>query len=199
MGLAVEKPLLTIRGKTLIEHVLERIRSSKSLSRMICVTSPHTNETRRLVQRLGYEVVETKGTGYLEDLRSVLESLGEGLYATFSADVPFIDVSTVDSLLADHREGGPLDFDYVLVVVPEELVTRLGMPTGSATKIKTSWGCFIPTGLRMIRVSSQIRVWSVLRGPKIRIIDHPGFAVNVNTSEDLKRAEELAGHFLESS
>lgn len=190
MGVA-EKAMLKIGGKYMVEHVLERLTFLNSLKKLICVVSPYTPMTKKLAIDLGYEVIETEGHGYYEDLKSVIENLGSGLYATFSADVPFIEIDTADSLLVRHTSGDLEKFSYVVVVVREELARSLGLNLENTTKYVVNGEKFLPTGMRMIRIKPKSSIKEVLLDPVYVTVEEAGFAINVNTSGDLKVAEQL--------
>jgi len=70
----VEKPMIEVGGKKLIEHILEEIEAVGL--EVICVTSPHTKRTEDFLRRIGVEFFRGSGSGYMEDLRETLECYG---------------------------------------------------------------------------------------------------------------------------
>ncbi|MEN3048363.1 MAG: NTP transferase domain-containing protein [Candidatus Caldarchaeales archaeon] len=192
MGGGVEKPLVELEGKKMVEHVLDRLAAVRSLSRVICVTSRFAPRTTEFLRRMGYEVIEAPGGGYLEDLKFALSALGPGLYATFSADVPFLVPEVVEELLSRHSRGDLSEMDYVVVVVREELVKSFGTSLRSATRYTVDGRPLFPTGVRLIRYKGG-SVDAALSSPHFVTVEDPGFAVNVNTPEDLRIAEAIAG------
>lgn len=66
----VEKPMLEIGGKRLIDMAIDEIESAMVES--IFVTSRYTPETEKYLKRQGFEVFRGGGRGYMEDLREVL-------------------------------------------------------------------------------------------------------------------------------
>ncbi|MCX8203719.1 MAG: NTP transferase domain-containing protein, partial [Nitrososphaeria archaeon] len=79
MGGAVEKPLVELGGKRLVEHVLDRLAAVRRLRGVVCVTSRFAPRTTEFLKRMGHEVIVAPGEGYLEDLKFALSALGPGL------------------------------------------------------------------------------------------------------------------------
>ncbi|MCS7118186.1 MAG: NTP transferase domain-containing protein [Thaumarchaeota archaeon] len=192
MGGAVEKPLVELGGKRLVEHVLNRLAAVRRLKGVVCVTSRFAPRTTEFLKRMRYEVIEAPGEGYLEDLKFAISALGPGLYATFSADVPFLVPEVVDGLLARHIGGDLSGRDYVVMVVREELVRSVGTSLRSATRYAVEGSQLFPTGVRLIRYRGG-SFDAALSSPHFVTVEEPGFAVNVNTPEDLRIAEEILG------
>ncbi len=70
----VEKPMIKVKGRRLIEHILEEIELVDL--EVICVTSPYTKRTEDFLRKRGMEVFRGSGLGYIEDLKETLESYG---------------------------------------------------------------------------------------------------------------------------
>src|SRR6188472_3186994 len=79
----IEKPLLKIKDKTMIENILHALIASKKFGRIVGVSSPNTPKTSTF---LGYcspgiiDVIETEGISYSKDLSVVQEpKTGHGI------------------------------------------------------------------------------------------------------------------------
>jgi len=94
----IEKPLLKICGRVIIDVVID---VAKSISKEVYVAiSPHTRNVREWVSRRDdVYIVETLGQGYPEDIRYSLNIIGEFPLLTLPADMPFISVDVVKSFI----------------------------------------------------------------------------------------------------
>ncbi len=106
----VEKPLLRVCGETLLERLASRL---TRLCRLVVVAvSPYTRRVARLAGRLGLEVVETSGAGYVEDLSMLLRALRPRPLLVAPGDLYAKD----DCLEALVAEALRLDADIVTFV-----------------------------------------------------------------------------------
>jgi len=69
----VEKPVLVVRGRKLIDFAIKEIKNAKVDA--IYITSPHTPETEKYLYELGMEVFRGKGKGYMDDLFLAVKEL----------------------------------------------------------------------------------------------------------------------------
>ncbi|MDJ0274985.1 MAG: NTP transferase domain-containing protein [Aigarchaeota archaeon] len=189
----VEKALLEIDGRPMVEHVLERLALVRSLRRVICVTSPYTPTTTSHLRRRGIEVFVASGRGHYDDLHEAMESMGSGSYAAFSADVPFIDPAKVEELLVRHHVGDLKGMRMVVVTVPVRLAVSLGVrpsaPHGMIGKDLQH------SGIKLIHHEAGTPLDLLLSGMHVLTVEEESFAVNVNTPEDLEAARRLARRF----
>ena len=73
LKIPVEKPLFKLHDKPLIKYVLDNLSASKLVEKVIIATSPHTPKTKDYVDNLDYEILETPGVNYLNDLSLILD------------------------------------------------------------------------------------------------------------------------------
>lgn len=186
MGQGVEKPLKKIGGKRLIDYVAEAALNAKTISEIICITSQNTPNTTSYLLSRGYAVRVGKGDGYYSDLLAILWELLRDLYVVCSADIPFISPNDIDGLINEYVER-LWSHPYIFVAVPAELVKKLGLSASSRFKIEEKELC--PAGIRLIdtRKIDEGR----LPPPYVLVTNEPRLAVNINTAEDLRVAEEL--------
>lgn len=184
--MGIEKPLVLLGSKRLIDYVIEAALGAETVGKIICLTSKNTPSTTEYLRSRGFEVMVGRGMGYYEDLLSVLWGLPSDVFVVCSADIPFISSKDIDNLVKGYFErlsGNP----YIFVAVPVEVVKRLGLSASSRFRVDDQELC--PAGLRLI----DKRFIDVGRLPKpyILILNEPRLGVNINTVEDLKRAEIL--------
>ncbi len=189
----VEKALLEVDGRPVVEHVLMRLERVRSLRRILCVTSPYTPRTTEHLRRLGLEVFTASGKGHYDDLHAALEAMGSESYAAFSADVPFINPARVEELLVRHHSGDLREERMVVVMVPAALVASLGLKPSSPVRMVT--GDLQHTGIKLIHYVAGTTLEELLSNARFVTVEEESFAVNVNTSEDLEAARRLARRF----
>ncbi len=189
----VEKALLEVDGRPVVEHVLMRLERVRSLRRILCVTSPYTPRTTEHLRRLGLEVLTASGKGHYDDLHAALEAMGSGSYAAFSADVPFINPARVEELLVRHHSGDLKEERMVVVMVPAGLVASLGLKPSSPVRMVT--GDLQHTGIKLIHYVAGTTLEELLSNARFVTVEEESFAVNVNTPEDLEAARRLARRF----
>lgn len=186
LGAGVEKPLVMLGGKRLIDYVIDAALNAETIRKIICITSQNTPNTTKYLLSRGFEVLEGKGTGYYDDLLSALWRLPSDIYVICSADIPFISSMDIDKLVKEYVErlcGNP----YVFVAVPIEIVRKLGLSASSRFKVDERELC--PAGLRLI--DTRLISDRILPKPYILVLNEPRLGVNINTIDDLKQAEVL--------
>ncbi len=98
----LEKPMLRVKGKILIEYAIQELEIA--CLDAIFVTSKHTPKTYEFLKERGYEVFMAMGEGYMKDLRYAVEEYG------------LIEpILTINSDLYFRREGillGIIDFYF---------------------------------------------------------------------------------------
>lgn len=92
-----EKLLLKYK-KPIILHVAKAMTDSKCFSKILFLTSKNSPKTKQLLLENNFEVVDTPGTGYVEDLNLVLKSLDDSVFVT-SGDLPLLDVEIIKKLV----------------------------------------------------------------------------------------------------
>ncbi len=183
MTLHEEKHLLKVGGKPMIEAVLEALRDSEEIDKIVVAVSKHTPETARFVERLPVEVLKTPGEGYVRDMEYAVRKLGLDVALTISADLPLITGEVINRIMERYwRCCKPA----LTVVVPMETKERLGL--GVEYVIKARNRRLVPVGINVI---DGRRIDEGELEEEVFVIDEEEVAVNVNTPHDLKIAEQL--------
>ena len=184
MGAQLEKPLIKILGRTMIERVIGALRSSQNIDDIVVATSEFTPKTAELMRDSSIKVVETPGADYCIDMRHAIKECG--LFSpvlVVSADLPLVTKELIDHVIAYyHRCGKPA----LAVVIPAEDYERLGLRAEQLFKVKGK--LTTPVGINVIdsRYIDKPRI-----AEKILILDRAEPVVNVNTLSDLKIVEKL--------
>ena len=94
----VEKALLGLRGKRLIEYVLDA--AGKLNGELYIAPSRHTPLTKRWCIERGIQLIETVGEGYSRDLRYVASKVDRPILF-LPVDTPFLTAELLNEFLAE--------------------------------------------------------------------------------------------------
>ena len=70
-----EKPLFKLHDKPLIKYVIDNLKSSRLIDKIVIAVSPNTRQTTEYLRSLNedYKILDTSGDDYLKDLSYILE------------------------------------------------------------------------------------------------------------------------------
>lgn len=180
MNSDTEKPLIEVCGLPMIEHVIRAVSASKRIIHIIVATSPKTPETADYVRKLGYDVFETPGNGYVEDLQYFIsECYGNDqnqVILSITADLPLITSETIDQVIIKYERCGK---PAMCIAVPVEVFQKHGL------KPSIVLGDVVPSGLNILRSNNKQQDEEVLKLGKIEL------AVNINSFDDIVVLEEV--------
>lgn len=99
------KPLANIAGRPMIQHVFERVRQAKKVSRVVVATED--DRIKKAVEAFGGEAIITRpdhrtGTDRVAEVATHIEA---EIYVNVQGDEPLIDPGTVDSLVESMLEN----------------------------------------------------------------------------------------------
>jgi len=183
MTIPVEKPLLYVGDKPMIEHVVDAIKSAQEVDRIIVAVSRHTPRTAIRARGLSVEVLETPALDFISDARYAVKSLGLKTVQIVSADLPFITGKLVDEIVENYyRCGKPA----LSVMVPKAVCDRLGLKPDLTLNVDGR--VLVPVGINVI---DGARVDEAELEQETLVVENDELAVNVNTQEDLLIARLL--------
>ena len=183
MKTAKEKPLLEIENRAMLLWVLDALRKSKSIDRIVVATSARTTQTARVAQENGVEVVETPGEGYVPGMRYAIRKLGLKDTVVVSADLPFLTTKLVDQAITKFLSSGkpalaamaPVNAFQTLDVKPQHIFQIDGKDLA-------------PIGFNIIRGS---RINELTLEEEVLIVESPEFILNVNTQGEYGLAKKI--------
>lgn len=174
-----EKLLLKVRDKPMIDYVLDALKKSAGIDRIIVAISKHTPKTARRVKELYFEVFETPGLDFVSDMRYVIKDLRLGDVLVISADLPLVSCEFIEDILRRYKQCGKpclsvmtTGESYRKIRAKEDLGRNHQMPTG-------------------INVIDGERIDEPELEQENFITTAIDVAVNVNTLQDLQKAELL--------
>lgn len=170
-----EKPLVTLRGRPMIEYVIDAF--SEAGSDVVVVLSGKTPFTRNWCRARGMVHLTTSGAGYLEDIAEAVALLEEhGPFFTCVADLPCLSPDIIREVEARYRESGK---EACSVWVPLELASESGCRSSYFGKVNGIEAC--PAGLNVLRGDCIGRDQDEIQ----LLIPDRRLAYNINTREEL--------------
>jgi adenosylcobinamide-phosphate guanylyltransferase len=163
----------------MISYITDAFRSARC--EPVVVVSPKTPMTANWCRAQDIAIVRTGGDGYIEDMVSAVRNLEEDRPLIISvSDIPCITPAIITKILRTYHDCGK---DALSTWVPAHRVKscRGGMPYHEQIRGVDAY----PAGVNILRgdsIDAQQEEFSLL-------LDEPRLAMNVNTREDLARAE----------
>jgi adenosylcobinamide-phosphate guanylyltransferase len=183
MGVGCEKPLAEVGGKPMLVHVVEALKKSEQINRIVVTVSPHTPKTATVARKIGAEVLETDGLGYEEDMKSAIKSLKLHVVMVLSADLPLLTPSMVDRAIELYKsERKPA----LSVMAPVEVVEKQGAKPSFVFEVDGKR--MVPIGVNVI---DGTRIDEAKLEETVLVANAEDSVLNVNTPGELKIAREL--------
>ena len=199
----IEKPLLELKNKLLIEYMIEAMQNSKKNFKIYAAVSKNTLKTKEFLKSRYFNVVtlvETTGSGFSIDYLNVLrffkgkenkEKNGTQDFVNnkilfLPADLPLISSKTIDQI-TDLKQIYP---SITIVVDKKIFIQNNFVPSSFVTEISKIDHCF--TGISLLdfhTVAGLEHVDQIREGPMI--MNNLELVYNINTIGDLKRAEKF--------
>ena len=186
----IEKPLLSILGKPLIDRVVEAAKSAKNISEIYVVTSKNTPQTEKRCLKKGWKILKTRGEGYHNDLKqAIIDGKLDSPVLTMPADLPALTGRFIDKIVVLFEKKGKNAF---AVFVPLE--KREKMELSVSSKDEFEGVVYAVSGVNIINVK-KILVKGKIDTAAL-VTDEIEVLFNINTQKDLEIAEKkLKNHF----
>lgn len=174
MNLLGEKLLLKYK-KPIVLQVADALSSSKCFSKIIFITSPNSPKTKQLLQKNKYEIFESSGIGYVEDLNLILKLLHDPVFIT-SADLPLLDGEIIKKIVNFYDPK----IIWTTIIVTKNFLESLGLT--SVYEITFENKICNYTGISMINSQDISNLENIKEN--FVIIDDKRIGFNVNTKQD---------------
>ncbi len=188
MGTKVEKPLLEVSGKSMLQLVIEVLKQTK-VDRIVVASSTNTPATSVEARRMGAEVLVTPGDGFEEDMRFAIRRLSLCDVLVVSADLPFITADIVERAVQKYRSSGK---PALAVMAKPEVYEKIGSKPQYLFKVDGQ--DLVPVGINIIdgKCIGQGEL-----DQTVFVIDSGDVILNVNTLMELdlarKKFSEMRG------
>ena len=183
MTLPEEKPLLKVGGKPVIEYVLAALENAAKIDAIAVVVSDYTPKTAKHVAKFPVKVVQTLGKGYVSDMGCAVKTLKLHAVLAIGADLPLITGEIIDDIVTRYEQCGK---PALTVAVPMAAKAKLGL--GGEYAFEVDGKLVVPAGINVI---DGRRIDEEKLDEEICVVDRKEVAVNINTLQELKIAENL--------
>ncbi len=186
-GKNLEKPMVTLNGKSFIQRVIEAAKASKKVGKVHVAVTKFNSQTADAASDASAEVIITNGGGYHADLQQAIKKAKlNGPVLIISSDLPLISGKFLDEVIRRYEKAGK---SALIVLVPVESCSKFGVkPTSFYQHEGTEYavaGINIIDGQQII----QGQPLTEEQPQEAMISSRPEAVFNVNTPSDLKAAE----------
>ena len=180
----VEKPMIEVGGIYTVERVINALKSSKHIDKILVSVSPNTPDTERYMKDIGIETIRTSGEDYVEDLHDSFRILSGKYVLTCPSDVPLLRPFTVDAFINYFLDNPD---DSMTAVVEEDVVVKSGItPSFDFGYEGKKW---VISGMNIMDrvkiLSDEVLSYSYF------MTDWVDLAINMNTEHELKIARSF--------
>jgi adenosylcobinamide-phosphate guanylyltransferase len=183
MALSEEKPLLQVGGNPVIEHVIVALKNAKKVSAIVVAVSDYTPKTAKLMLKFPVSVIKTPGKEYVSDMGYAVRTLRLQTVLAIGADLPLITAEVIDAIVEYYKRCGK---PALSVVVSMETKAQLGLSGKYGFELNGKH--VVPAGINVI---DGRRIDEEELDEEIYVSDRKEVAMNINTIQELKIAEDL--------
>jgi len=181
--MAGEKAIARVGGISMLSRVVEALSNSKMIDRVIVSSSSSTPKTSDEAQKLGLEVVNTPGMGYVKDMNYAIRTLNLEHVLVINSDLPFINTELIDQVIDRYAKA---EKPALTVMVPISKLTALGFEPTYTTKLGDE--TLAPVGLNVL---DGKRIGDDEVAQEVVVMTDVLPFINVNNAADIERAEIL--------
>ncbi|NLK25168.1 MAG: NTP transferase domain-containing protein [Euryarchaeota archaeon] len=179
-----EKPLVPLLGRPMIDWALDALLNSEGIGTLYVSVSHNVPQTMKHLAGLGIEVIMTSGTGYVFDLGEAMNHLRSDDVLVCPADMPLITSQGIEEVLEYFRHARVASLS---VAVPSSIVRSIGaIPSYT---VMAEGREVVLCGVSVVDRELMLSGNTLSQG--FMITEDEQFALNVNTREELNRAESL--------
>ena len=183
-----EKPMLKLRGVTMIERVLRALVEFGQFEKIVAISSLHTPKTtvflRNHYSSAGLiDVVETNGISYSKDLSIIVHKFEPSSVFVVSADLPLLNKKIVQDIAVKSMPN----FPCVSVLLEKLFVECIGIEPSITIVIGRKE--YSHSGITILD-SSKVNRDRILEEHYI-VMNKRELAVNVNSTRELEIAEAM--------
>lgn len=179
MELDVEKPLVEINGKPMIQYVIDALENADNVDDIVVATSENTPETETFLKEINIKTIKTPGKGYVQDLSFIISNFKlDDILLTITADLPLVKSDIIDYVLDEYEKSKE---PAMSVLVPLHVFEKYSI------KPTMTFENLVPSGLNILKSINKTQ------DEKVLIIGRIELALNINTYEDIKLLKKLWG------
>ncbi len=201
LGSNIEKPLIKIKNKPLIEYLINILLQSNEFKRIVAAVSSNTQKTREFIKsnyKNKITLIETLGREYSEDYLKIIkyfkkiknekdQNIKKILFLPI--DIPLISLEILTQLITINQVKPCLT-----IILEKRFVKDIGiLPSFYEFIIDKKSCCY--SGISIIDIEkiemniNDTKKFNLIE-EEYKILNHIELACNTNTFEDLKIAEK---------
>ena len=191
LGISIEKALLEVGSKTILDRVVEAALSASKIDKVIFTVTSFTPETRKKLEEKGVPYIVTPGEGFIEDMRfAIKEADLLGGILVLVCDIPLITAEDIDEIVTQYKRCGK---PAMSVMVKAEVYERIGLDPSYIVELEDG-ELAVPTGINFVQAEliKSLGYEDVLEDA-VYVSDSVNFAANINKMEDLENIKKLLG------
>lgn len=186
-----EKLLLKIKGKKIIEYVIEALIKSDCFDKIGACTSQNSIRTRKFLQQYNHkhdihiQIIEGNGNGYSSDLLFIIKKFFNSIIFIISADLPLLSQIDIMEILSK------CDFKKTCntIIFNKKISDQIGIKPSIIIEYRKKNYCY--SGIAIFNLKKEENYNSKLIKESFVILNRIGIAVNVNEKKDLHIARYL--------
>jgi adenosylcobinamide-phosphate guanylyltransferase len=202
LGLDVEKPLIKIKNKPLIEYLIDTLIQSNEFYGIFAAVSNNTKRTREFIKsnyKNKITIIETLGKDYSEDYLKIInyfkEIQNEKTHVItkimfLPIDLPLISLEMLTQLITINQVKPCLT-----IIIEKRFVKDVGiLPSPYEFTVDKKICCYSGISIidaKNIDMNINNPEKPTLIDEEYKILNHVEIACNANTLEDLKIAEKF--------
>jgi adenosylcobinamide-phosphate guanylyltransferase len=201
----VEKPLLELKNKSLIEYTIEAVQNSKKNFKIYAAVSKNAVKTKEFLKSRycnDITLIETTGRGFSNDYLIVLqffkdkENKGENGIQDVAynkilflpTDLPLISSKTLDEITDLYQSNSSI----AIVVDKKMFIQNNFIPSTFVTEISKADYCY--TGISILDFHTIAGLEDIDQIKEVPVImSNLELVYNINTVDDLEKAEKFIG------
>ena len=112
------KIMMKIEGKTMLEHMIERISKSKKLDKIIIATTTKKNDDviTILAKKMNIDIFRGSENDVLDRYYNACEKYSANIVVRLSSDSPLLDGEIIDNVIEEYLSG---NYDFVGTLAPQ--------------------------------------------------------------------------------
>lgn len=186
-----EKLLLKIKGKKIIEYVIEALIKSDCFDKIGACTSQNSIRTRKFLQQYNHkhdihiQIIEGNGNGYSSDLLFIIKKFFNSIIFIISADLPLLSQIDIMEIL------NKCDFKKTCntIIFNKKIIDQIGIKPSIVFEYRKKNYCY--SGIAIFNLKKEENYNSKLIKESFVILNRIGIAVNVNEKKDLHIARYI--------
>ena len=104
-GIHIEKPLIKICGKPMIERIIDALKGAPSVEKVVVVVSPNAPNTIQWLEcKKHIQTFMGKGKGYLQDMIEAVESMHiKDPFLVCMGDLPLLNSELIELIVREYK------------------------------------------------------------------------------------------------